>query len=265
VRGSGFIIREEDSPIEVRGFLEDVTEEKLQEEKKLERLTKMAVLGELGFSINHETLNPLSVISLCSDHLSGLLNKNEIDRAKVQNCLTIMNKAVDKTANIIKSMRIFSDGQNQKNFEINRLKEIVMDSLELCQDRIRWYDIQLSIDVSPDIMIECRPLQISQIIMNLVLNSILSIKELKTRWIKIWAHTKDGKIILNIQDSGDGIPSDIAAQIMKPFFSTRNGEGTGMGLYISRNFAHQHQGCLRYDPTSPHTLFTLELPFSQKK
>lgn len=265
IRGSGIILAEDNSPVEVRGFLEDVTEQKLLEEMRLERLTKMALLGELGFSINHETLNPLSVISLCTGHLNTLVLKNDIDRTKIQNCLSIMNKAVEKTGNIIKSMRIFNDHQHAKAFEKINLKELVLDSLELCQDRIRWYDIQLTIDVSPGLIVECRSVQISQILMNLVLNSILSIKDLKVKWIKIWTKEIEGKIEIYVQDSGEGIPPKIASEMMKPFFSTRNGEGTGMGLYISRNFAHQHHGRLTYDTTSPHTLFILELPLVQKK
>jgi C4-dicarboxylate-specific signal transduction histidine kinase len=96
---------------------------------------------------------------------------------------------------------------------------------------------------------------------NLVNNARDAVAQAAIRWIRIEAVPAGGSMEISVADSGPGIPEDIRARIMDPFFTTKGvGRGTGLGLSISKAIVEDHGGSLILDPSSRHTRFVVKLP-----
>jgi C4-dicarboxylate-specific signal transduction histidine kinase len=142
------------------------------------------------------------------------------------------------------------------------LKTIIEDTLDLCQERAKNLDINLSVSEVPRITITVRSIQVSQVLLNLINNAIEAIKDLTgEKWITITFHLSSTNLIIRITDSGQGIPKEIAEKVMMPFFTTKQNEnGTGLGLSISRGIIEEHNGKLYIDNNNLNTSFVIELP-----
>jgi C4-dicarboxylate-specific signal transduction histidine kinase len=111
-------------------------------------------------------------------------------------------------------------------------------------------------------MIDCRAVQVSQVIINLLSNSMDAIDHLSEKWIKLSIRAlDDNTVLIKVRDSGHGIPNDVVEKMMNPFFTTKAvGKGTGLGLSISLGIIDEHKGKLYYQLVDNHTEFVIELP-----
>ena len=106
-----------------------------------------------------------------------------------------------------------------------------------------------------------RETQLGQIIVNLINNAFDAVKDLPSPWISIQLKEDLSKVILEVKDSGPGVPHDIVSKIFDPFFTTKDvGKGTGLGLSLCRSFAEQHGGTLVFDHSDQVSCFRLEIP-----
>ncbi|MBL8441439.1 MAG: hypothetical protein JNK96_09470, partial [Betaproteobacteria bacterium] len=112
-------------------------------------------------------------------------------------------------------------------------------------------------------LVECRPSQINQVFMNLLVNAAQAIPE-RGR-ITISTGAQDGQVWVSIRDTGAGIPAAIRDRIFDPFFTTKPvGKGTGLGLSVSYGIIEKHGGRIDLDTTPGEgTTFTVRLPVSQ--
>ena len=112
----------------------------------------------------------------------------------------------------------------------------------------------------------CDEIEIEQILINLINNSIDAIKQLPKKWINISLIEKNENLVLTIADSGDGIPISIQDRIFDPFYTTKKiGEGTGLGLSIVKGMLEDHDASITLDNDSINTCFILRFPkFSEK-
>src|SRR5262249_53580829 len=84
-------------------------------------------------------------------------------------------------------------------------------------------------------------------------------------WVKVESRLDRGRLVVDITDSGPGVPTDLRQRIFEPFFTTKPpGQGTGLGLTTARDIAERHGGSLEVRDAPRGTLFRLELPFAQK-
>jgi C4-dicarboxylate-specific signal transduction histidine kinase len=91
-------------------------------------------------------------------------------------------------------------------------------------------------------------------------NSIDAVEALPERWIQISARKDQDRIFIEVTDSGHGISQAVREKIFEPFFSTKPmGQGTGLGLGISKRLIEAHHGNLRLDDKSEHTRFVIDL------
>ncbi len=225
---------------------------------------KMATLGEMASGIAHEINNPLAVIS-------GRLNliKKRLEPLAEEACLQVVTDSekmltqVDRITKIINGLRSFARATGHEAMQLSSLNQIIVDSLELVQERFRKDNVEIKQDFFDDIQIMCRPIEISQVIVNLLNNAFDAIRGLENKWIQIEIDCSNSLMLLiKIIDSGLGISDELVEKIMEPFFTTKEvGKGTGLGLSISKGIMESHKGKLIYQ-LSPegHTQFILELP-----
>jgi two-component system sensor histidine kinase DctS len=109
--------------------------------------------------------------------------------------------------------------------------------------------------------LECRAVQISQVLLNLINNACDAISSLNEKWILINAIERNNLIEISVTNSGPKIPAHIREKLMQPFFTTKEvGMGTGLGLSLSKTIAEAHGGRLYLDLGAENTRFVLELP-----
>lgn len=253
------------------GISRDITERKEsleiieRERTKLLAASKMSALGEMSSGIAHEINNPLAIILGNIGHLKDLIENGNPDPV-------ILGRIADKVENtslrivkIVKSLRSFARDGEHDPFETHSLKIIIQDTLEFCRERFRNHSVSLKISEIPDdVFIECRAVQISQVILNLLNNAYDAVDHLPERWVKLEVFNSTEEISIAITDSGSGIPLQLREKIMQPFFTTKEiGRGTGLGLSVSRGIIESHHGKLSLDDNRPNTTFIIKLPKKQ--
>lgn len=233
-------------------------------QKELLRSAKMVALGEMASGIAHEINNPLMVIMGKADSLRRTIQSMP-DNEKALADIDKIENTVERIAKIIKGLNIFSRRADVDPKQIYGLLEIVDGTLGLCQQKLNIHQVQVSVDIDSKIKVYCRPPQISQVLLNLIGNSIDAIQANEDKWIRLSVRDFGNFVEFRVTDSGSQISADIQQKIMQPFFTTKElGHGTGLGLSISKNIVEDHGGHLYYDNEHPNTCFVMTLPTSEK-
>lgn len=248
----------------------DVTEKNASDERrrKLElnmiASNKMAELGEMAGGIAHEINSPLMTILNSAEVLREIFATHPLDEKAGEQYLSMIVSTTDRIARIIRGLRSFSrNADNDPMLECD-LNTLIESTAEMCRERLKTHEIKFTVQCEPNLTLECREAQISQILLNLIGNALDAIDKLDEKWIRLEADEIENMIRIKIVDSGKGIPSTIAAKIMQPFFTTKEiGKGTGLGLSVSFGLAEAHNGKLYYSDGEKNTTFCLSLPRRQ--
>lgn len=238
----------------------------LDQQVKLVTASKMAALGEMAGGLAHEINNPLAVIHGRASILESLASNGMLQPSVAAETAARIKATAMRISTIVKGLRAFARDGEQDPFKRVPLASVVLDTLELSQERFRAHEIELVVPQIPEtILLECRPVQLAQVLLNLLNNSHDAVRNLSQRWVRIEHELRGDDLRIAVVDSGQGIPADIRAKVMQPFFTTKEvGMGTGLGLSISRGIISSHHGNLYLDETSSNTRFVLQLPLRQR-
>jgi signal transduction histidine kinase len=222
---------------------------------------RLAALGEMSGGIAHEVRNPLAAIHLAATQIV----ERPQETAQVVQLAERISRIVMRASKIIETLRAFArDGTNDP-FTRVPVQRILTDTLELCGKRVAEHGVELTVEsISEEVFVECRALQLSQVLMNLVVNAYDAVDGLSERWVRIDARCLDDCVEIAVTDSGAGISAAIQPRIFEPFFTTKPVDrGTGLGLSLSRGLMEAHRGTLVLDTTSPNTRFVMRLPAAE--
>ena len=261
------------------GLMLDIHQQRIAEMSlELERAkafgaAKMAALGEMTAGVAHEINNPLAVILGKAEQLGEAASTGEMNAKWIADGAEKIIRMSQRISKIIRGLRSFARDAENDPFEVKSLNQVIEDSIELCQARFRSNNVKLTVQhFEPDIQIECRAVQISQVILNLLNNAFDAIQEFDHKWVQIEASPhvgQDGKLShvqISVTDCGSGISAEVVSHIMAPFFTTKPaGKGTGLGLSISKDIAETHSGKLFVNHAKQNTTFVIELPVAQPK
>lgn len=246
---------------EVRKFEEDRHNFQIQ----LTEAERLSSLGQMAGGVAHEINNPLAIIKGKATIIRRKLESEKIDLGNNLRDFDLIESTVDRIAKIIKGLRNYSRNAENDPFETINVQTLISDTLELCSNKLSSRSIEIKTHCHENLSVQCRPAQISQILMNLISNSIDAVESLDKKWVEINVSEFNGSVLFAISDSGSGINPSIAEKIMNPFYTTKPvGKGTGLGLSISKGIADAHGGTLKYIPNQQHTTFILDLPAKQK-
>ncbi len=261
------IFDENRRPIMTVGVSRDVTEQKRNEslmqeqQQKLMVASRMAAIGEMAGGLAHEINNPLAVIVARARHLATLCEKPTLDVEKIGTYAKAINVTALHMADVVKGLLTFVRNSENAEMKTVSLQKVFDDTFRLCGERLIHDGIQLQVQDCHDIEIECRPSEITQILLNLIFNAQDAIRALEERWIRISVHRDAHGICIVVTDSGKGIEAEIRNKMMQPFFTTKEvGRGTGLGLSISKGLVEDHGGQLLFDASAPNTAFHIVLP-----
>ena len=247
----------------------DITEriksekELLKKDQELEEAKRLSVIGEFAAGIAHEINNPLGIIHAKSELLELQLNQLGIKNSKniesIQGSLATIKQTVVHASDMIKNLKTFSSKADFENLELIRLEEVIDTALKISQNRCLNAGIKVVVKVDPNIKLICSPAGLSQVILNLVINSIDALERLDEKWIRIETNVSDKLLKIKITDSGNGIPDEIINKITQPFFSTKEpGKGTGLGLSLSLKSVQKMDGSFYCNSNSKNTQFVIE-------
>lgn len=227
--------------------------------------SKLSSLGEMAAGLAHEINNPLAIISGRASNLRRLVERNPENIEMISRFATDIEATTHRIAKIIRGLRAFARNGEEDPFVTCSLGDIVDDTLALCAARLQDRGVRIDIaDVSKSLTLECRPVQVSQVLLNLLANAFDAIEDLPERWINIASYRRAEGVEIVVTDSGAGIPESTLEKIFQPFFTTKAvGKGTGLGLSVTRGIVDQHHGRISVDTASKHTRFIVWLPERQ--
>ncbi len=206
-------------------------------ELRLQQSEKMAAIGELSTYIAHEIRNPLFAIGGFANSLLRSKNLAETDREKVSIILE-ESKRLDK---ILKSTLNFAKPTDAKEGKID-LNKIVQESMDLLSFGFETKNIHPHADLAPNIAyVKGDPDLLKQCLINLVKNA----SEAMDSGGDLYVRTRMGQVhvLLEIQDTGCGIPPEIRNKVFNPFFSTKE-KGAGLGLAMTKKIIEEMGGAV---------------------
>lgn len=225
---------------------------------------RLASLGDMASGLAHEINNPLAIIQNAANQVSRVLETKDNSRLEklAPRNLKIIEKNVWRIAEIIQALRSFAREGDKQDLQESKTSKLIKDALDVCEARAQLLGVRISTDPDSDhSLILCIPNEITQIILELILNALHTLKNETNGWISIRAFKKDQFAVVEVTNSGPKIPEDLADKIFTPFFTTKEiGEGMGLGLSIALGTARRHGGRLYCDLNSEKTCFSLEIP-----
>jgi len=246
--------------------VEERTKTLTETQAKLAAAAKMSALGEMAGGIAHEINTPLATIGLLISQMEELITDDPIDKDLISEHLTTIGETVKRISTIITGLRFFSRDGSHDNFSQVALTEVVKNTLVLCQEKLKHSNIQLTVEpIAESLQVDCRSVQISQVLVNLVGNSCDAIQNRPEKWIRIAAKVQGDQVEISVTDSGEGIPESVREKMFQPFYTTKEvGKGTGLGLSISKGILESHKGSLCVNRESKNTQFVIRLPLKRE-
>lgn len=267
------LIRTFTHEINLESSLEDLRKSNdriVEETAKSQHASRLAAVGEIAGGIAHEINNPLTVVLSSIEHLENIYTEDiELFHKNFLTRTARSKTAIERINRIIRGLRTFSQQSDHLPKRWVSIKEILNDTIEFCGEKMSHSGISFSSSMhNQEAKVLCNPVQISQVLLNLLNNSIYALSKdpISTeRWIKIDVSEIAGFIAISVSDSGGGIPKEHQIKLFQPFFTTKElGEGTGLGLSISQSILREHNGDIRYDSDSSYTRFTFRLPIEER-
>lgn len=231
--------------------------------QKLTISSKMSALGEMAGGIAHEINTPLAVIQMRTEQLLMCFNENKLDKKIFEEALPAIDQTVNRIAAIVNGLRFFARDGSKDPLVQYSVATLVNDTFSLCKERFNNHNIKLDYLSDQDYEVQCRPVELSHVLLNLLNNSYDAIQDLPEKWVKLELTKFANFIDLRVTDSGKGIPVEFQSKIMQPFFTTKEiGKGTGLGLSISQGLIKSQNGEIILDTNCKNTSFVIKLRLS---
>ncbi|MBC5784826.1 sensor histidine kinase [Ramlibacter sp. USB13] len=204
---------------------------------------KMAVLGQMSAGITHELNQPLAALRTLSANTIVFLERGQQDEA-VSNLRTICH-VTDHMGKITAQLKKFARKSGAR-LDAVPVDAVVDDALSLLQQRMRNERVQLERVVPDGLRAWCEGNRLEQVLVNLLANALDALKAGGERRVRIVASACGEAVMLEVHDSGPGLPPEVMPRLFEPFFTTKDqGEGLGLGLAISAGIVRDFGGTLR--------------------
>jgi PAS domain S-box-containing protein len=241
-------------------IIEDVTS-RVRLEEQLQISEKMASIGLLAAGVAHEVNTPLTGISSFTQMLLEGADPED-PRTKV---LEKIERQTFRAARIVNGLLTLSRSGHQAAAERMPvdLNAVVSDVLTLLEHQLEAASIKVRRDfASPGVVVDGMEHKLQQVFLNLFMNARDAMP--KGGWLSVTTRLQGGQAVVEVADTGSGIPSEHLSRIYDPFFTTKAiGHGTGLGLSITYGIVREHDGTLNCDSTMGQgTRFVLALPLT---
>lgn len=230
-----------------------------QTEQELTQAAKLAVLGELSASINHEINQPLAALRTYSENSLKLLEmgRNDMVKSNLEKMLTLNLSITD----IIARLKVFTRKVTKQEHHTANLHQAVNNATGILSSLLIKHGITLRMaSISDDIQIAIHPTELEQVLVNLIHNAAQALHQQPSPQIGLDWRLEPENCALDIWDNGVGLPESKLSQLFDPFFTTKP-EGLGLGLSISKRIIEAYHGTITATPHKPcGMVFSLRIP-----
>jgi len=261
---SAAIVYEGEREVASVGFFHDLRE-RLDMERRLQKTQiqllqaeKMASLGKLAAGVAHQLNNPLGGITL---YAQLMLEEYSLEEAAQSDLQRILDDA-ERCRNTIRELLEFAR-QTRQEIRLNDLNHALSQTLFLLENQVLFHNIEIVKDLDTSLpKVPSDIQQLNHVFMNIILNAAEAMEgagRLEIRTLR----SRDGHdVIIQIADTGPGIPEEVLPHIFEPFFTTKEeGKGTGLGLSLAYGIIENHSGRIRVSSEmGKGTTFSIHLP-----
>jgi signal transduction histidine kinase len=202
--------------------------------ENLTRAAKLAVAGEMAAAMSHEVRTPLGILRSSAQ---VLMREPSLSEEGKEVCGFIISET--ERLNRLVSTLLDSARPRQPNFSAENLSELAGQAVAMLKMQAQKKEITLSVNAPTPVIAICDAEQMTQVLLNLVLNAIQILPE-KGK-IEVSISQSADHALIQVQDNGPGIPEHLRDQIFDPFFTKRAG-GIGLGLAVVRQIVLAHRG-----------------------
>ncbi|MGE3459457.1 MAG: ATP-binding protein [Kofleriaceae bacterium] len=228
---------------------------------RLQRAEQLSALGMLTAGLAHELRNPANGIVNAVDPLARLLPAEATKpNAPVAALLGVVKSCAEQIGFLTRQLLSFrdrGDGGFSLDLRLAQLSDLVHRAIELAGPALEGVDVRAELGVEQAVM--CAPPLLTQVLTNLIHNAGQAAG--RGGWVEVRASSAEGKLLVEVSDSGAGVPLALRERVFEPFFTTKApGAGTGLGLPLARTIVHRHGGVLEIREHAGRSAFVVELP-----
>jgi PAS domain S-box-containing protein len=235
------MLEELNSTLEKR-VQEEVTKNR-EKDIVLIQQNRQAALGEMLDHIAHQWKQPLNSIALIVQYLKESWSCGNLTDKDV---VGAVGKTMDLVEHMAQTIDVFRDFYRpEKEQAVFCLKDSINSALSFMAPALRFHGIKVEIDADPDLCAVGYPNEYAQVLLNIFTNARDTFKErnVDNPVLKLEAFSENDKAVVAITDNAGGIPESIIGKIFDLFFTTRGAkDGTGIGLYMSKNIIEKNMG-----------------------
>lgn len=233
--------------------------------------SRLASMGEMISNIAHQWRQPLNTVSLVLQNLKLGYSLNNLDKDKFEKSMNQIENSLLYMSETITTFRNFYKSNTET--EIFTCEDVVKESIAVIGSSLEDNKIQINTDIKINEEIDGYKNELTQVIVNIlsnakdillkrnIANAVVNIKTFKPSDEK-----GDKKVVISIEDNGNGIPEDVLPQIFDPYFTTKHkDQGTGLGLYMSNIIIKEKfKGDIKAINTKDGARFDIELNIHKK-
>ena len=256
---------------EARGALDSQMAEERRIRQELQSLQRqvirqerLAAVGQLVSGVAHEINNPLQAIL----GFAELLQMQGDVPESVKTDLRLIQKESARACGIIRNLALFARQQTGEAAPV-RLTDVITSVAELRQRRLETEDIELRVEDASRQHVLAVLAELQQVVLNFVVNAEQAIVMSGRQPGRITVRTRDDgeRVILEVEDTGPGVPPDLEVRLFQPFFTTKPvGQGTGLGLSVSYGIIESLGGRIGYRKApAGGALFYVDLPAASEE
>ncbi len=242
---------------------EEITD-RVQANRAVARAEKLAAVGRLAAGVVHEINNPLATISACAESLEARVNEGAFDGSPaledLRDYLGLIRSEAFRCKSITMGLLDFSRTRMSDHVTID-LADVIRSAARLLSHQKRTSAVEFQLEIAEDLAyVSGDPGQLQQAIIALAANSLDAMSD-SGGLLTIRAQNDADKVVLEVSDTGIGIPQENLTKIFEPFFTTKEiGRGTGLGLAVCYGILTEHGGTLNVQSTvGTGTTFTITL------
>ncbi|WP_215779648.1 ATP-binding protein [Paludibacterium sp. B53371] len=230
-----------------------------QTQAELIQAGKMAVVGQLSAQIAHELNQPLAALSTLSANTIKYLARGNLPTASGN--LETIGQLVERMGKITGALRSFAH-KSQASGGQAALTRTLDNALFLIDQRLRHGAVEVIREETPDLVADCDPNRLEQVLVNLLTNSLDALQDMPGARIIIRSRRLDQRVELTLHDNGHGFSAKSLQHLFEPFYTTKPaGVGLGLGLTLSASILAEAGGSLSAaNHPQGGAIFTLLLP-----